>query len=84
MNKQSKIQAKYDKTHTRRINLKLNLELDADILQKLNSVDSMQGYIKDLIRADLVEAEFVWYIAQMWYKMFVHFVNVYVSQLWYN
>lgn len=59
MNKQSKSQAKYDKTHTRRINLKLNLELDADILQKLDSVDSMQGYIKDLIRADLVEAEFV-------------------------
>lgn len=58
MKKQSEIQAKYDKAHTRRINLKLNLELDADILQKLNSVDSMQGYIKDLIRADLVEAEF--------------------------
>lgn len=58
MNKQSKIQSKYDKMHTRRINLKLNLELDADILLKLDSVDSMQGYIKDLIRADLVEAEF--------------------------
>ena len=55
MNKQSKIQAKYDKTHTRRINLKLNLELDADILHKLDSVDSMQGYIKDLIRADLAK-----------------------------
>ena len=53
MKKQSEIQAKYDKTHTRRINLKLNLELDADILHKLDSVDSMQGYIKDLIRADL-------------------------------
>lgn len=53
MKKQSEIQAKYDKTHTRRINLKLNLELDADILQKLDSVDSMQGYIKDLIRSDL-------------------------------
>lgn len=59
MKKQSEIQARYDKTHTRRINLKLNLELDADILQKLDSVDSMQGYIKDLIRADLVEAEFL-------------------------
>lgn len=55
MNKQSKIQAKYDKTHTRRINLKLNLELDADILQKLDSADSMQGYIKGLIRADLAK-----------------------------
>ena len=55
MKKQSEIQAKYDKAHTRRINLKLNLELDADILQKLDSVDSMQGYIKDLIRADLAD-----------------------------
>ena len=55
MKKQSEIQARYDKTHTRRINLKLNLELDADILQKLDSVESMQGYIKDLIRADLAE-----------------------------
>ena len=59
MKKQSEVQAKYDKNHTRRIHLKLNLKLDADILQKLDSVDSMQGYIKDLIRADLVEAEFV-------------------------
>ena len=55
MKKQSEIQAKYDKTHTRRINLKLNLELDADILQKLDSADSMQGYIKDLIRVDLAK-----------------------------
>ena len=59
MKKQSEIQEKYNKTHTRRINLKPNLELDADILQMLDSVDSMQGYIKDLIRADLVEAEFL-------------------------
>ena len=58
MNKHTEAQAKYDKKHTRRINLKLNLELDADILHKLDSVDSMQGYIKDLIRADLAEAEF--------------------------
>ena len=54
MNKQSENQAKYDKNHTRRIHLKLNLKLDADILQKLDSVDSMQGYIKDLIRADSI------------------------------
>ena len=59
MKKQSEIQAKYDKTRTRRIHLKLNHELDADILQMLDSVDSMQGYIKALIRADLVEAELV-------------------------
>ena len=55
MNKHTGAQARYDKTHTRRVHLKLNLELDADVLQKLDLVDSMQGYIKDLIRADLEE-----------------------------
>ena len=59
MKKQSENQAKYDKDYPICIHLKLNLKLDADILHKLDSVDSMQGYIKDLIRADLVEAEFV-------------------------
>lgn len=46
-------QAKYDKTHTKGIYLKLNLEYDKDILAKLESVENRQGYIKDLIRADL-------------------------------
>lgn len=32
---------------------KLNRELDADVIAKLESVDSMQGYIKELIRKDL-------------------------------
>lgn len=35
------------------INLKLNRETDADVIEKLASVDSMQGYIKALIRKDL-------------------------------
>lgn len=33
--------------------LKLNRETDGDILAKLESVDNRQGYIKDLIRADI-------------------------------
>ena len=33
--------------------MKLNKKTDADILEKLESVDSKQGYIKELIRADL-------------------------------
>lgn len=44
---------KWDMEHTRQIKLKLNLKTDADILAKLDSVKSKQGYIKELIRADL-------------------------------
>ena len=46
-------QMKYDKDHTRYYGLKLNLTTDADIIEKLTTVGSMQGYIKQLIRADM-------------------------------
>ena len=46
---------KYDSANTRQIHLKLNLKTDADILARLDEVDSIQGYIKDLIREDLAE-----------------------------
>ena len=45
--------AKYDATHTRQIKMKLNLESDKDILEQLDSVENKQGYIKELIRADI-------------------------------
>ena len=35
---------RYDKENTRPLKLKLNLKLDADILAKLETVPSMQGY----------------------------------------
>ena len=46
--RRAKNQAKdrYDKENTRPIKLKFNLKHDADILEKLESVPSMQGYIK--------------------------------------
>jgi len=47
------IQARYDAAHCRTYGLKLNLEKDADIIEKLASVPSMQGYIKQLIREDI-------------------------------
>ena len=50
---QLKAQAKYDQTNTRQIKLKLNLKTDADILSKLMEVDTVQGYIKELIRRDI-------------------------------
>ena len=45
--------ARYDAKNTKQIHLKLNLKTDKDILEKLDQVDSKQGYIKELIRRDL-------------------------------
>jgi hypothetical protein len=53
---QKRAQKKYDeanKAKWRMIHLKLNKEADADIIQKLEKVENIQGYIKKLIRADL-------------------------------
>lgn len=55
MNKQSLRQAKYDAKTARRYGLKLHRERDSDIIAKLNSVESIQGYIKSLVRKDLNE-----------------------------
>ncbi len=49
---QKKASAKYDKDNTKGIYLKLNLKKDADIIEKLARVANVQGYIKNLIRAD--------------------------------
>lgn len=46
-------QTKYDNAHCRTYGLKLNHGTDADIIEKLASVPSMQGYIKQLIRDDI-------------------------------
>ena len=46
-------QARYDKKMTKVITMKLNKGTDAEILAKLESVDNMQGYIKELIRNDI-------------------------------
>lgn len=48
-----KANAKYDRTHTRSVMLKLNTQTDADVLMKLDEVENRQGYIKHLIRRDL-------------------------------
>ena len=48
-----KAQKKYDAANTRQIHLKLNVRTDCDVLEKLDSVPNKQGYIKELIRADL-------------------------------
>lgn len=53
---QKRAQIKYDKANTRQITFKFNLKTDADILERLDSVDNRQGYVKELIRNDM-EAE---------------------------
>lgn len=49
--------AAYDKEHTTRVNLKLNNKTDADIIQRLHEVPSIQGYIKGLISKDMTQKE---------------------------
>ena len=49
--------AKYDASHVKYFSLKLNIGTDADIIEKLASVDSMQGYIKRLIRDDIAKEQ---------------------------
>lgn len=50
---QIKAQKKYDAENTMQVHLKLNRRTDEDVLEKLDSVPNKQGYIKELIRADL-------------------------------
>lgn len=42
-----------NKRNTTTVLLRLNYNTDADILEKLDQVDSKMGYIKTLIREDL-------------------------------
>lgn len=45
---------KYDERMTRQFNLKLNIKTDADVIKKLDSIANKQGYIKRLIRMDMI------------------------------
>lgn len=50
---QARATAKYQKNNTRMFTIRLNLNTDTDIIEKLEQVESKQGYIKQLIRADI-------------------------------
>ena len=54
---QKKAQMKYDAKATKQIKLKLNITSDKDILDKLDQVDNKQGYIKELIRKDIMAGD---------------------------
>lgn len=51
--------ARYDSVHCKAYGLKLNLKTDKDIIERLASVPSMQGYIKQLIREDIARTRSV-------------------------
>lgn len=44
---------KYNKANTKMICLRLSYNTDADIIKKLDEVESKMGYIKELIRKDM-------------------------------
>lgn len=45
--------AKWQKKNTKTVLLRFNIRTDRDILKHLDTVSSKQGYIKELIRADM-------------------------------
>ena len=50
---QIKANNKFNKANTKVVSLRLNYKTDADIIKKLDEVESKMGYIKDLIRKDM-------------------------------
>ena len=50
---ESEARKEWVKQNTRFFGLKLQRSTDADIIEQLESVESIQGYIKELIRKDL-------------------------------
>lgn len=51
---QKKARRKYRKANIRQLNLELNKKTDADVVKKLDQVENMQGYIKNLIKKDIL------------------------------
>lgn len=45
---------KYNKEKTKTYCLRLNLKNDKEIIERLGEVESVNGYIKDLIRVDIL------------------------------
>ena len=52
----SRIQAKYDASHCKHYSLKYHIINDEEVIEKLSSVHSIQGYIKELILRDIAES----------------------------
>ena len=52
-------QSKWIRKNTKGFYIRLSLEKDADIIKHLASKDNKQGYVKNLIRNDMVYSEMV-------------------------
>ena len=52
-------QSKWIRKNTKGFYIRLSLEKDADIIELLASKDNKQGYVKNLIRSDMVYSEMV-------------------------
>lgn len=55
MNKRSKAVWEYNKENTVQVALRLNKNTDKDVIKRLNDQKNKQGYIKNLIRKDIVD-----------------------------
>ena len=49
----TQIQNRYDAKNRKTFSIKLNLNYDMDVIEKLQSVESINGYIRQLIRDDI-------------------------------
>ena len=49
-----KAATKYNATNTKLLQIRLNFKTDADIIARLEAVSSKMGYVKKLIRKDMV------------------------------
>ena len=51
---QKRARLKYDQKYAKQVPIKLNTKTDADIFCRLDEVGNKQGYIKQLIRDDII------------------------------
>lgn len=50
---QKKASAKFDQANTKKYAIKLNMNTDRELIEHLQKVGNVQGYIKELIRQDI-------------------------------
>ena len=54
---QAEATKKYQEANTKLMSIRLNFNTDQDIIKRLEGVGSKQGYIKGLIRKDIMASE---------------------------
>lgn len=52
---QKRATAKYDASNTTSVYIKLNINTEMDIIERLDQVGNKSGYIKNLIREDIAK-----------------------------